>query len=188
MYKKIFIVYWSIIFFTLPVFLFAEEITITTYYPSPYGSYSSLQADKLGVGDNNSDGFFTAVDVPTTTGDVWIKGNVGIGTTSPGAKLDVNGAAKISSWATQSLTTNGYAKVGSLLIQWGLDNRNSDAAFTITFPTAYSTACLGVFVNRKSAGATLPIDVYSYSTTGFTIDRNNDIDGAEDVNWMAIGY
>lgn len=86
MYKKIFILYWSIIFFTLPVFLFAEEITITTYYPSPYGSYSSLQTDKLGVGDNNSDGFFTAVDVPTTTGDVWIKGNVGIGTTSPGGE------------------------------------------------------------------------------------------------------
>ena len=78
-----------VFFFVLVIFapvIFAEEITITTYYPSPYGSYSSLQTDKLGVGDNNSDGFFTAVDVPTTTGDVWIKGNVGIGTTSPGGE------------------------------------------------------------------------------------------------------
>jgi len=60
-----------------------ESITITTYYPSPHGSYSSLQTDKFGVGDNNGDGLFTSADVPTTTGNVWIKGNVGIGTTSP---------------------------------------------------------------------------------------------------------
>jgi hypothetical protein len=77
-------------------FLFAEEkITITTYYPSPYGSYNQLQTDKLGIGDNNSDGSFTSSDVPTTTGDVWIKGNVGIGTTlttvSPLKKLILKG-------------------------------------------------------------------------------------------------
>jgi len=69
--------------FCFSPFGFAEEkITITTYYPSPYGSYNQLQADKFGVGDNNSDGSFTSSDVPTTSGDVWIKGNVGIGTTS----------------------------------------------------------------------------------------------------------
>lgn len=58
--------------------LFAEEITITTYYPSPYGVYNSLLTDKLGVGDNNSDGSITSADVPTTTGNVWIKGIVRI--------------------------------------------------------------------------------------------------------------
>ena len=68
-----------------------ESITVTTYYPSPYGSYSYLQTDKLGVGDNNSDGIFTNADVPTTSGDAWIKGRVGIGTNSPQAKLDISG-------------------------------------------------------------------------------------------------
>ncbi len=68
-----------------------ESITITTYYPSPYGSYNSLQTDKLGVGDNNGDGNFTSADVPTTTGDVWIKGKVGIGTTGAGYELEVAG-------------------------------------------------------------------------------------------------
>jgi hypothetical protein len=81
--KSIFLVLFLLLCF--PVFIFAEDITITTYYPSPSGSYSSLQADKLGVGDNNGDSLFTSADVPTTSGDAWIKGNVGIGTGSMGS-------------------------------------------------------------------------------------------------------
>jgi len=49
-----------------------ESITITTYYPSPYGVYKEL----------------------TTTDNTYLAtqgGNVGIGTTNPGAKLDVAG-------------------------------------------------------------------------------------------------
>lgn len=48
----------------------AEEITLTTYYPAPYGAYDEL----------------------TTTGDTHLatdSGSVGIGTTGPGYKLDV---------------------------------------------------------------------------------------------------
>ncbi len=71
-----------------------ESMTITTYYPSPYGSYNQLQTKSLGVGDNNVDGNFTSADVPTTTGDVWIAGKVGIGTTAPAAKLHVAGDIK----------------------------------------------------------------------------------------------
>ncbi len=76
--------------FFAPV-VFAEDITITTYYPSPYGSYGSLFTDKLGVGDNNNDGSFTSADVPTITGYAWIKGNVSIGTTTSTYKLTLNG-------------------------------------------------------------------------------------------------
>jgi len=82
------------IFFVLVIFapvVFAEDITITTYYPSPYGSYSSLFTDKLGVGDNNGDSLFSSSDVPTITGYVWIKGNVSIGTTTSTYKLTLNG-------------------------------------------------------------------------------------------------
>jgi hypothetical protein len=83
----------AFILLILSTFVFAEEITITTYYPSPYGSYNSLQVDKLGVGDNNGDSAFTSADVPSTSGNVWIKGNVGIGTTAPTSALQVAGAS-----------------------------------------------------------------------------------------------
>jgi len=50
----------------------AEQITLTTYYPAPYGVYREF----------------------TTTGNTYLatnEGNVGIGTTSPSQKLDVSG-------------------------------------------------------------------------------------------------
>ena len=85
--KSICLVFLSLFFFS--AFVFADDVTITTYYPSPSGSYNYLQADKLGVGDNNKDGSFTSADVPTNSGDVWIKGKVGIGTTNPSTKFTV---------------------------------------------------------------------------------------------------
>lgn len=66
------------LFFTLALFSLAfseESITITTYYPSPYGSYNEL----------------------STTGDTYLAidsgSNVGIGTTSPLSKLYIEGEA-----------------------------------------------------------------------------------------------
>lgn len=82
------------VFFILGLFSLGfcdETMTITTYYPSPYGSYNQLQTYMLGVGDNNNNGSLDANDVPSTQGDVWIAGNVGIGngTTTLNKKLNI---------------------------------------------------------------------------------------------------
>ncbi|PIQ91012.1 MAG: hypothetical protein COV71_01310 [Candidatus Omnitrophica bacterium CG11_big_fil_rev_8_21_14_0_20_41_12] len=68
--------------------LFAEEITITTYYPSPYGSYDELTANKMKIGSNYSAPATVFVD-----DSLLVEGQVGIGTSTPAAtvKLDVAG-------------------------------------------------------------------------------------------------
>jgi len=107
--------------FFFPSFIPAEEITITTYYPSPYGSYNYLQADKLGVGDNNGDNSWTSADVPTTAGDVWIKGKVGIGTINPASKLQIGTNTILQQWS---------GSTPYVLIQ-GMDNEAETIAFQI---------------------------------------------------------
>jgi len=48
-----------------------ETLTITTYYPSPYGSYNELQTNKLAVGDTNGDGQLSSADQPPANGQLY---------------------------------------------------------------------------------------------------------------------
>jgi hypothetical protein len=90
-----------------------ENITITTYYPAPFGVYQQLVTTTLGVGDTNGDGIIDDRDAPdptTNPGDVWIAGKVGIGTNNPipGSTLHVNsngqGAILITGASDNGLT------------------------------------------------------------------------------------
>jgi len=64
-----------------------DEVRLTTYYPSPYGEYTSLKAKSLAVG--SSDAYFKA-NVPRN--NLIVEGNVGIGTTNPSSQLQVMGS------------------------------------------------------------------------------------------------
>jgi hypothetical protein len=59
----------------------SEEITVTTYYPAPYGEYDGLKAKKATVG---------TYALPTSKNNLTVEGKVGIGTSAPSTKLDVN--------------------------------------------------------------------------------------------------
>lgn len=106
-----------VLFIFSPAILFAEEkITITTYYPSPNGSYNELGVNKLAVDISGVavDTEYTAMDngdahiggsliigagagsgyaydegAVTDDGYLIVKGNVGIGTTNPNNSLQV---------------------------------------------------------------------------------------------------
>lgn len=61
-------------------YAFAEEsITITTYYPSPYGSYNELQTNKLAVGTAKQ---------PSNPGNIRLKAQSGDPATKTGAFAD----------------------------------------------------------------------------------------------------
>lgn len=130
-------------------------------------------------------------------------GNLGIGKTNPTAALDVNGTAKISTanittanittanilaWYDQSVSTNGYTWVGNILFEWGSGTSSSDDNQTFTFPIPFPNQCFSITINRKSAGAASPLVTHTWDTTGFSIDRENNIDGSVNFNYIAIGY
>jgi len=73
----------------LPFSIFCEEekITITVFYPSPYGSYNELVTNNLRIGAAYAD-----IGITASTNGLIVEGNVGIGTSSPGnVKLAIIG-------------------------------------------------------------------------------------------------
>jgi hypothetical protein len=71
------------------IYSFAEErITLTTYYPAPYGVYRELRADMMAIGSAYR-------NVPLVNGRLLVEGAVGIGTTNPSATLEVLGDVNI---------------------------------------------------------------------------------------------
>ncbi|UCC95184.1 MAG: hypothetical protein JSW40_00095 [Candidatus Omnitrophota bacterium] len=112
-YRIVTILWISLGIFVAPLGLcFAQEdeggtISLTTYYPAPYGVYDRLFTGALGVGDNAAIEGLDASDAPdpeivAQQGDVWITGNVGIGieepqNNPPQNKLDVAGGVVIGS-------------------------------------------------------------------------------------------
>ena len=82
-----------------PGIILAEEtITITTYYPSPYGVYREMRAKRIAIGDT----YYDAAEIPWEEingdgglidylADLVVEGNVGIGTTNPETRLEITG-------------------------------------------------------------------------------------------------
>jgi hypothetical protein len=72
--------------------IFAEEdhITITTYYPSPYGSYRELTAWRMKIGKD-----YARSGTSIEDNNFIVQGNMGIGTSSATEKLEVVGKIKI---------------------------------------------------------------------------------------------
>jgi len=80
----------SALILALTFFLYAEEesYTITTYYPSPYGSYNELTT-------------YSNTNLAISSG------RVGIGTSSPATKLDVSGTVKMTGLQLGNSATPG---------------------------------------------------------------------------------
>ncbi len=96
--RKISIFTGIILFFGVSLCLAQEQVTITTYYPSPYGVYNQMVTKTLGVGDTDGDSDIDANDAPdpaTDPGDVWVAGFLGIGTANPQEGLHVAGGGEI---------------------------------------------------------------------------------------------
>lgn len=71
--------------FSIPVSisLAQEQITITTYYPAPFGIYRELRADQMAIGSNYRT---TAL----ANGRLIVEDRIGIGVTAPTHKFEAN--------------------------------------------------------------------------------------------------
>lgn len=98
-----------------------------------------------------------------------------------GASLgSIDGYIKLPSW------------LGGVTIQWGRSAAVGNGATTnVTFPIAFSTACLRVVCSPESSGANTlnySVSAISYSTTGFVGTNNSGTSGTTQISYIAIGY
>jgi len=85
------------------------------------------------------------------------------------------------------VNSSGHTKLSNgLIINFGKDTRNSDSSYTITFDQSYTTAPV-VTCTRIAANSGSPMNAATVTTTGFTIDRDNAIDGDQTIHYIAIG-
>jgi len=84
-------------------------------------------------------------------------------------------------------SSDGYATLGDIVLQWGSDSRNQDSAYDISFSSSFPKNCFSVVVNRQAAGATSPMVATDITKDKFTVDRENGISGTQTINYIAIG-
>ena len=87
MVQKIFLGFLIVLILAVAPSVFAGKVELTTYYPAPFGEYKQLKA--TGSTTNNS---VVALEARGSTGIglvVTDANNVGIGTNTPGAILDI---------------------------------------------------------------------------------------------------
>ena len=56
------------------------------------------------------------------------------------------------------------------------------------FRTSFPHACFYVVINRKVSGGSCPVYTHTWDTESFWVNRNDSIDGWEEINYIAIGY
>ena len=150
----------------LGVISIAEEITLTTYYPAPYGVYEEL----------------------TTTGNTYLatdSGNVGIGTVNPQLDLDINGRndATVATLIIRRGSRNSF-----LALQGPGGSPYTSKIYVTEFSTgAWLTA---ISISNQTGGGTTFGDVgigTTYPTAKLHVNGNikavlGDIDGASPAN------
>ena len=118
--------------------------------------------------------------------------------TQQSIKAYVDSSANITAPSNENYTTNditasGSADLGGLILKFGRFALASDDAVTLTFPTAFPTACFYVHcIDTRGSGLTagpgLSVPITAIGASSFTVNRYNEMDGTAGLSFFAIGH
>ena len=83
---------------------------------------------------------------------------------------------------------SGYYDIGTVRHQWGIVNDgDTDLDVVVTLPAAFANTSYSVVATTSTSGQEYAVSCVQTSTTTFTLNRNDSVDGAANWNWIAIG-
>lgn len=145
----------------LPVFLHAqsnESIVITTYYPSPYGSYRDLSSYQVRVGSNPT--YSNASELLNNfQNGMIVEGNVGIGMVNPGFKLDVDGDIHATGNICSDLDGGKcLSSAGAVLFGGMYELFYCDSTCRLPNPVTGACSCPAGFIAAHASDMNFPLD------------------------------
>ena len=201
--KKIILVFIFNLFLSIAAFAqsnYTESLTITTYYPAPYGVYRNLKLNPSNEPTNGVDrgvmyyndtenvikfrNDTTWVNVTGGGGGYWVLSgnsltttgsnyNIGIGTTNPGAMLEVAGQVKI----------NGAVVIGNSNDAVNGSIRFTGSAFEGYYGGTWHPLVVSApVVNAGVCGASGGI-AYSLSSASCSAGTGSGFSGSEENGW-----
>ena len=121
-------------------------------------------------------------DIPTQTDATW---QAGTDTTE-----SLVSAEKIASNSyTYKATANdgGINLISGLQVRWGRQTSTLDTAQSFAYSQAFTTNTLVVMTQIRTVGSDKCLSVTLQDANGFTINRDDDIDGNQNFFYLAIG-
>jgi hypothetical protein len=177
--KKLTVLGSLLMVFSLPLFA-QETLTITTYYPAPFGVYKEMRIhDRLAIGDANNDGTIDNDDLAIypaghpnqgtpILGSLTVANSISIGTATPWANLDVAGGVKVGEAGTCgdnaagcSANTAGTMRYCSGQIEY-CDGINWRSAFGGACPTGFVDTGSGFCIQADEHSPRLWHDAVEY--------------------------
>lgn len=132
---------------------------------------------------------WNSITKPTVISDATtsVKGIIEIATNSEFQAGSATDKAIVPSNFVKSLSSNGYMRIGALILQWGQTSSFSSST-TVTFPLAFPTSCLQAFCGTATAptGVLPNFSASSLTSTTFLVTSGTSTSVA--VRWFAIGY
>lgn len=163
------------------------------YYSGGGGGYYGGGGDNGYAGGGSAGGgssyaISTATNVAMTAATNNGNGYVTITTVPVGPAFD---GSQIT-WASQSQTANGYAKMGGVILQWGTVNYTSSSTVIVSYPIAFSNVfSVTATVNDAGGGSggNVPCKTTAITNSSFGLGGTAIFSGdaSTKVKWIAIG-
>ena len=110
------------------------------------------------------------------------------GAQGPQGQTGLTGPAGLDAVADFSAQTKYVNFNGGFQMRWGTAVNDIDGIQTVAFGAPFTTACESVVITRMSGNSKSAFAVTGCNVANFTIDRNDDVQGSQRVQYMAVGY